>query len=363
MRKIIVFGFSMFCAIGVSPAQNNKWTAALSATTSYMKDHLWNPQTYNFVRRADKPNASGSDAWGITIELDAEAYMVEDGLTPPDELKKYFLSSSQLYEKTNGNLGARILARQGNQIYIGGDDELQWCAALMHCFTATKDTAYLIAATWSFKALVDLGFWQEGASRGWSWNSSDRRPNGVSTAYGALAAARLYEATKDTTYKQWALASLSALRTPQVGFFPRDMMVAASAAMTIYEITKDAAFKEQAMKLESSAAAGGIALLHHEGIGERNPTDIGDLADGLYHFYHATHDKKYKSVAEEFINFFIGHRTTEDITKHGFYSRYDLKGTPILIGSYLGVPCSMPFLPEVAEMQKLFAIALNGEIN
>src|SRR5205823_3480278 len=203
---------------------------------------------------------------------------------------------SMLYEKTSGNLGARILARRGNQVYIGGDDDLQWCAALMHCFTATRDSEYFIAATWAFKDLADRGFWQDGASRGWAWNSSDRRPNGVSTAYGALAAARLYQATKDNLYKQWAAASLDALKTPQVGFFPRDMMVAASAAMTLFEATNDAAYKTRAMELEGSAVAGASALLAHDGVGERNPTDIGDLADGLYYFFHVTHQPKYKTL-------------------------------------------------------------------
>ncbi len=90
--------------------------------------------------------------------LDADAYLVEDGLMKPDEMKQYFQSSSMLYEKTNGNSGARILGRQGNQIYIGGDDDLQWCAALLHCYIATKDSDYLNAARTSFNALIDMGF-------------------------------------------------------------------------------------------------------------------------------------------------------------------------------------------------------------
>jgi len=358
MKKNIVVILAILFVTSFSYAQKNKWAALLTATNSYMHEHLWNAQNHNYARRADRREAPGSDAWGITIELDAMAYMIDAGISKPNDLKDYFLYSALLYERTNGNSGARILARQGDKIYIGGDDDLQWCAALVHCFLATKDSTYLNAATSSFKALVDMNFWQEdGAAKGWSWNSSDRRPNGVSTAYGALAAARLYQATKDNIYKQWTAASLNALRTPQVGFFPRDMMVAASAAMTVYEITKDPAYKKRAMELEDSAVAGGSSLLAHEGTGERNPTDIGDLADGLYYFYKVTHSGKYKTLAEKFITFFVAHRTLADITDHGFYSRYDTKGSPILTGSYLGVPCSVPFLPEVAEMEKLLAIA------
>ncbi len=330
----------------------------MQATHSYMQHHLWNAQTQNLVRRADQPNAPGSDAWGITIVLDADAYLVEDGLMKPDEMKQYFESSSMLYEKTNGNSGARILGRQGNQIYIGGDDDLQWCAALLHCYIATKDSDYLNAARTSFNALIDMDFWQNGASRGWSWNSNDRRPNGVSTAYGALSAARLYAVTKDNVYKQWVQASLDALKTPQVGFFPRDMMVAANAAMTVFEVTNDASFRNRAMELEESAFKGGLALLRHDGTGERNPTDIGDLADGLFHFYSVTHQAKYKSQAETFLNFFVAHRTATDIGDHGFFSRYDTHAQPVLQGAYIGVPCNVQFLPEVGEMLKLFAIAM-----
>ncbi len=332
----------------------------IQATRSYMEHHLWNAQTQNFVRRADQPTAPGSDAWGISIILDADAYLVEDGLMKPDEMKQYFQSSSMLYEKTNGSAGARILGRQGNQIYIGGDDDLQWCAALVHCFMVTKDSDYLTAATSCFTALLDMDFWQDGASKGWSWNSGDRRPNGVSTAYGALAAARLYAVTRNDVYKHWAAASLNALMTPQVGFFPRDMMVAADAALTVYEVSKETSFRDRAMELEETAVTGGLALLHHEGTGERNPTDIGDLADGLYYFYAELHQVKYKTTAEQFVNFFVNHRTAEDVTEHGFFSRYDLKGAPISVGAYLGVPTTIPFLPEVAEMLKLFAIAFHG---
>jgi uncharacterized protein YyaL (SSP411 family) len=357
MRKNIIFVLSIFSIIANVQAQKKQSATMLAATRSYMQHHLWNAQTQNFVRRADQPDAPGSDGWGITIVLDADAYMVEGGAMKPDEMKQYFQSSSMLYEKTNGNSGARILGRQGNQIYIGGDDDLQWCAALLHCFMATKDSDYLNAARTSFNALIDMDFWQNGASRGWSWNSNDRRPNGVSTAYGALAAARLYVATKDNVYKQWVGASLDALKTPQVGFFPRDMMVAANAAMTVFEVTKETSFRDRAMELEESAVKGSLALLHHDGTGERNPTDIGDLADGLFHFYSVTHQVKYKSLAETFLNFFAGHRTAADIAEHGFYSRYDTKGAPITQGAYLGVPVTVPFLPEVAEMLKLFAIA------
>jgi len=366
MRKNLVFIFISLYTATPSLAQQKKWTELLTATDTYLQQHLWNANTHNFVRRADQPSASGSDAWGITIELDALAFMVEvhsmsseKGQLPESEkLKQYFQFSSALYEKTSGISGARILARQGDRIYIGGDDDMQWCAALVHCYLVTHDDEYLKAATSSFNALVEMGFWQDGSSKGWSWNSADRRPNGVSTAYGALAAARLYKATKENAFKQWVSVSLNALKTPQVGFFPRDMMVAASAAMTAYEVSGETEFKTRAMELEDSAVAGGQALLHHDGAGERNPTDIGDLADGLYYFYKVTRNAKYKKLADTFISFFVGRRTTEDIMQHGFYSRYDTKGAPILSGSYLGVPCSVAFLPEVAEMQKLFAIGL-----
>ena len=361
MKKSFAIIFLLISIASCSEAHKNKWGSLLNATDTYLHTYFWNEETDNYVRRGDMKNSPGSDAWGITIELDAMAYMVEDGIIKAQELKDYWKSSSALYEKTSGNLGARILARRGEQIYIGGDDEMQWCAALAHCFIATHDSIYFRASEATFKALVRLGFWQDSISKGWAWNSADRRPNGVSTAYGALATARLYEITHDINYLYWAINSLDALKTPQVGFFPRDMMVAASAAMTLYDISFDTLSKNRALELEDSAVTRAIYFLSHDGIGERNPTDIADLADGLFYFYKVTKEVKYKTLAEQFINFFIGDRTEKDISEHGFYSRYDTKGAPILTGVYLGVPCSVTFLPEVAEMQKLFAIAIKSE--
>src|SRR6266576_688293 len=92
---------AIICAIlspGRIPANpKNIWSDRVLATYSYMQKHMWNPATGNFVRRADQPNAPGSDSWGITIVLDAYAYMVEGGFLKPEELKRYYTSSSTLY--------------------------------------------------------------------------------------------------------------------------------------------------------------------------------------------------------------------------------------------------------------------------
>ena len=344
-------------------AQKKLWADRLIATNEYMQKHLWNAASGNFVRRADQQNSPGSDAWGITIVLDAYAYMIEDGLMKPEDLKRYYTSSSAIYEKTNGTHGNRILARQGDQIYVGGDDDMQWCAALVHCYTATKDSEYLNAAKFAFNGLIALGFWKDGkqdasGAQGWSWNSNDRRPNGVSTAYGALSAARLFKVTGDIVYKQWAFASLAALTTPQVGFFPRDMMVAADAALTIYDVTKQEDYRAMAEKLYGAATIS--AFSKADAIPNYNPTDVGDLADGMAHFAVINpKDAHAKTMAMQPINTFLHDRSNKDIAEHGFYSKYDTKGHPLLTagGSYLGVPLNVPYLPEVAEMLKLFAIA------
>ena len=340
------------------------WSDRLLATNAYMQQHLWNANTGNFIRRADMPGAPGSDSWGITIVLDAYAYMVQEGFMKPDELKKYYQSSSALYEKTNGASGARILARQGDQIYVGGDDDMQWSAALVHCYEATKDSEYLNAARAAFNALIDLGFWKEGTqdasgAKGWAWNSNDQRPNGVSTAYGALAAARLYQATGDNVFRQWTIAALNALKTPQVGFFPRDMMVAANAAITIYEVSHEPVFLHRAEELAKVATSQVHEILSGSRSGERNPTDVGDLAESFYHLGNVTHNKAYRTQALDLINFFFRDRTPQDISEKGFYSRYDTKGHPDFNGSYIGVPLSVQFLPEVAEMLKLCAVQLS----
>src|SRR5437879_1828320 len=103
LTRTIISALSVL-SVGLVPsarAQKNISTERMLATKDYMKHHLWNSTTQNFVRRAaderssaDQPDAMGSDAWGITIVLDANAYMVERGLMKPEELKNYFYSSS-----------------------------------------------------------------------------------------------------------------------------------------------------------------------------------------------------------------------------------------------------------------------------
>src|SRR5450755_307909 len=52
------------------------WESRVLATSSYMQQKMWNPNNGNFIRRTDAPPAAQkSDAWGITIVLDAYSYM------------------------------------------------------------------------------------------------------------------------------------------------------------------------------------------------------------------------------------------------------------------------------------------------
>lgn len=341
-------------------AQKNIWTGHVIATNDFLQKHMWNAATGNFVRRSDQPAAPGSDAWGITIMLDAYAYMVQDGFMKPEALKSYYNSSTALYDRTESGGGARILAQQGSQIYIGGDDDLQWISALMHCFEATHDSEYLHSGASAFNALVAHSFWiehGEGGARGWAWNSEDRRPNGVSTAYGALAAARLYKATGTYVYKWWASAALVALQTPQVGYFPRDMMVAANAALTIYEVTHQKDFLDFAKRTAVDADRDAKKILAGSLHGEINPTDIGDLAEGYARLFEVAHDNNYLKLSKRYLDLFLTGRTDASITETGFASRYDASGHPVSTGAYLGVPLTVRFLPENAEMLKLFCIA------
>jgi uncharacterized protein YyaL (SSP411 family) len=252
------------------------------------------------------------------------------------------------------------LAQQGSEIYIGGDDDLQWISALMHCFEVTHDSEYLNAGASAFNALIAHSFWIEngaGGARGWAWNSGDRRPNGVSTAYGALAAARLYKATGTYVYKWWAAAALAALRTSQVGYFPRDMMVAANAALTVYEVSRQTEYLDFARQTAANADRDAKKILAGALKGEINPTDIGDLAEGYARLFEVSHDARYLQLARRYLELFLTGRTDPSIAESGFASRYDASGRALTSGAYLGVPLTVRFLPENAEMLKLCCIA------
>jgi uncharacterized protein YyaL (SSP411 family) len=337
------------------------WESHVLATSAYMQQKMWNPNNGNFIRRTDAPpTAQKSDAWGITIVLDAYSYMVRAQMLKPEDLRHYFESSTTLYNRTEGGTGARIIAQQGNQIYVGGDDDLQWIAALVNCYDATKDSTYLNAAQGAFSGLVKLGFWNPKYDpkkpSGWAWTSNDPRPMGVSTSYGALAAARLYRATGNATYREWALAALTALQKPQVSFIPRDEMIAVEASCIMYEFTKEQKYLEFAKALTDDAVRTIETIIEGKAEGERNPTDVGDLAEGLLKYADVSGKNIYAEKANHLVNFFLTGRTDDDIKASGFFSRYDAKGKQVKEGNYLGVPLAANYLPEVAEMLKLFAI-------
>ncbi len=363
-------GFAVFLLIVLSSMQSShiataqtkkEWESHLLATHKFMLEKMWNPANGNFIRRTDQPTqGQRSDSWGITIVLDAFAYMVRTGNMKADALKQYYESSTALYERTDNGIGARIIARQGNQIYVGGDDDMQWIAALANCFEATKDSSHLNNARGAFNAMISLGFWKQATDKapsGWAWNSNDQRPMGVSTSYGALAAARLFRITGEDVYRQWALASLAALTKPQISFIPRDKMIAAEAATILFESTKDAKFLEFAIALSDQALAEITLIMSGKKDGERNPTDVGDLAEGLLQVSAASGKIVYANKAKQLVNFFLIGRTDEDIAANGFYSRYQAGAKPVQVteGAYIGVPVSARFLPEVAEMLKLEA--------
>src|SRR5271167_3185975 len=97
MRRIVINLFLAVCLSGAAHAQKKVWEGYLTATQSYMQHHLWNSSTGNYVLRADHPDASGTDSWGLTIVLDADAYMVTEGLMTPAAMKQYFVSSTMIY--------------------------------------------------------------------------------------------------------------------------------------------------------------------------------------------------------------------------------------------------------------------------
>src|SRR5438874_5646542 len=107
MKKSLAIFIVLVSIASCSEAHKPSSYSLLNATDTYLKPYLWNDETEHYVRRVDVKNSAGSDAWGITIELDAMAYMLEDGIIKDQELKNYWKSSSDLYEKTSGFLGAR----------------------------------------------------------------------------------------------------------------------------------------------------------------------------------------------------------------------------------------------------------------
>jgi len=157
-----------------------------------------------------------------------------------------------------------------------------------------------------------------------------RFPVGVSTAYGGLAAARLYKITHKSRYKEWAEKSIQAMCGRLSPTISRDWMITAFALLTLYEVTNDSTYLGHAKKIADRILSRLPELFKENVPGNLNPTDIGDFAEPLLVLSAATGQQSYAIQAQHLVDFFNTRRNPRDVEQHGYFSQYKPNGRPQL---------------------------------
>ncbi|QIK53169.1 glycoside hydrolase family 76 protein [Dysgonomonas sp. HDW5B] len=167
------------------------WNAAADSSSMALIDQFWNPTDHYFNYGSDGslldfhywPNAHAMD-----VIIDAYVR------TNDAKYKAYF---DQWY--------AGVKVKNGNTYYNDFYDDMEWNAlTMLRLYDITKDEKYLttVKQLW---ADIETG-WNDKAGGGIAWVKYQLySKNACSNGPAAIIAARLYQLTKEESYKQWAL--------------------------------------------------------------------------------------------------------------------------------------------------------------
>lgn len=167
------------------------WNAAADSSSMALINQFWNPTDHYFNYGSDGslldfhywPNAHAMD-----VIIDAYVR------TNDAKYKAYF---DQWY--------AGVKVKNGNTYYNDFYDDMEWNAlTMLRLYDITKDEKYLttVKQLW---ADIETG-WNDKAGGGIAWVKDQLySKNACSNGPAAIIAARLYQLTKEESYKQWAL--------------------------------------------------------------------------------------------------------------------------------------------------------------
>lgn len=167
------------------------WNAAADSSSMALITQFWNPTEHYFNYGSDGslldfhywPNAHAMD-----VIIDAYVR------TNDAKYKAYF---DQWY--------AGVKVKNGNTYYNDFYDDMEWNAlTMLRLYDITKDEKYL-ATVKQLWADIETG-WNDKAGGGIAWVKYQLySKNACSNGPAAIIAARLYQLTKEESYKQWAL--------------------------------------------------------------------------------------------------------------------------------------------------------------
>lgn len=173
------------------------WQAAADSSTTALISRFWNTSTHYFVYNSDE--FQGSQDPGYWPQAHAMDVIIDAYIRTKDN--KYAQMFGQWYEGikavnfSNRNNGYR------NDYY----DDSEWIAlTMMRLYSVTKEEKYLSTAKDLFE-WIKTG-WNEQAGGGIAWEAKSHQysKNACSNGPAAILAARLFNATQDNTYLDWA---------------------------------------------------------------------------------------------------------------------------------------------------------------
>lgn len=167
------------------------WNAAADSSTNALISQFWNANGHYFNYGSNNslldfhywPNAHAMD-----VVIDA-----------------YLRTNNNKYKEYFEPWYAGVKVKNGNTYLNNFYDDMEWNAlTILRLYDITKDEKYLttVKALWTDIATG----WNNQADGGIAWVKYQLySKNACSNGPAAILAARLYQVTKDETYKQWAL--------------------------------------------------------------------------------------------------------------------------------------------------------------
>lgn len=171
--------------------QTIDWSEAANSSTNSLITKFWNSAGY--FNYGSNESDLGFQYWPNAHAMDVviDAYI----RTNKDEYKAYF---DKWY--------VGIKAKNGGTYYNNFFDDMEWNAlTMLRIYDVTKDEKYLttVKELWSY---IKAGWNEEYANGGVAWVSDQLwSKNACSNGPASLLAARLYNVTKEDSYKEWSI--------------------------------------------------------------------------------------------------------------------------------------------------------------
>lgn len=172
--------------------QTIDWTDAANKSTAALISQFWNTSG-NYFNYGSNSSDAGFQYWPNAHAMD----VVIDAFSRTND-NTYKTMFDQWY--------AGIKVKNGGSYYNDFYDDMEWNAlTILRLYSATGDEKYLSTAKDLFTNIS--GGWNEDyAGGGIAWEKHQLySKNACSNGPAAILAARLYNVTKDESYKNWAL--------------------------------------------------------------------------------------------------------------------------------------------------------------